>query len=282
MDRNNFRGRLSPLSRYTSPRLLAGFTLIELLVVISIIALLVAILLPALRNARIAAQATQSLAQARTIHFSLMLYAQDNRSFLPYYRNDTPSLTSGAYWAGLLYHRGYQPNFNGFWGPNRLIQGVTISNMKSSFGNFHWHYIGYSINSEGAMPSPNINYVASSAWGWSHHTGTLEIGAARNPDPDRHFLVGEAFRPGVFYGTAPVSGVGQADGISNITFNNSNTTIYTHNSRAVRIYVDGHGNMNSGEDLGWNATSDRSGTWITTFSSQRAPYFNMRYPENWD
>ena len=86
----------------------------------------------------------------------------------------------------------------------------------------------------------------------------------------------------MFYGSAPVSGVGQADGISNITFNNSNTTIFTHNKRAIRMYVDGHGNMNSGEDLGWNAINDRTGTWITTFSSQRAPYFNMRYPENWD
>lgn len=260
-----------------------GFTLIELLVVISIIALLVAILLPALKSARVAAQATQSLAQVRTVYFSLTLYAHDNRSFLPYSRNDTPAASSGEYWAGLIYHGGYQPNFNAFWGPGRVIQGVTISNMKGSRGNFHWHYIGYSVNYDGAMPRPSTSFHPTySSYPSTRATGTLELGANRNPNPARHLLVTEGFKPGVFFGYAPDSGVGRADGVSSMTVKSADFSFFTYNKRAVRMYVDGHGNMNEGLDLGWIATDARTGTWDNSFTSGTAPYFNMRYPNLWN
>ena len=60
-----------------------GFTLIELLVVIAIIALLVAILLPALSEARTAAQGAVSISNLRQLNTAIATYAgQNNDSFV--------------------------------------------------------------------------------------------------------------------------------------------------------------------------------------------------------
>ncbi len=61
-----------------------GFTLVELLVVIGIIAILIAILMPSLSAARAAAQTVQCAANERQIMQGFVLYAGDNRGFLPY------------------------------------------------------------------------------------------------------------------------------------------------------------------------------------------------------
>lgn len=62
---------------------LQGFTLIELAVVISIIALLIAILLPALRAARLTAQAAVCLSNQRQVGLALQMYAEDYDEHFP-------------------------------------------------------------------------------------------------------------------------------------------------------------------------------------------------------
>lgn len=61
----------------SSERASGGFTLVELLVVISIVAILVALLLPALRAARNAADATMCLSNQRQNYLALVLYNED-------------------------------------------------------------------------------------------------------------------------------------------------------------------------------------------------------------
>jgi prepilin-type processing-associated H-X9-DG protein/prepilin-type N-terminal cleavage/methylation domain-containing protein len=60
-----------------------AFTLVELLVVIGIIAMLVAMLLPALNKAREASKAATCLSNLRQINTAFILFAHDNRGFLP-------------------------------------------------------------------------------------------------------------------------------------------------------------------------------------------------------
>ena len=65
----------------------AGFTLVELLVVIGIIALLIAILLPTLNKAHEQANELRCQSNLRQLGNGFLLYAQDNRNYLPWTGN---------------------------------------------------------------------------------------------------------------------------------------------------------------------------------------------------
>jgi prepilin-type N-terminal cleavage/methylation domain-containing protein/prepilin-type processing-associated H-X9-DG protein len=62
----------------------AGFTLIELLVVIAIIAILAAMLLPTLTKAKEQGRSTVCKNNMHQLCLSMLLYADDNRDFLPW------------------------------------------------------------------------------------------------------------------------------------------------------------------------------------------------------
>ncbi len=91
----------------------SAFTLVELLVVVSIIALLISLLLPALRNAKAAANSTVCLSQMRQTALGTLTYTTDHRGSLPYRYFQLKGVNGWPSWGHIAWNDLINPYLDG-------------------------------------------------------------------------------------------------------------------------------------------------------------------------
>jgi prepilin-type N-terminal cleavage/methylation domain-containing protein/prepilin-type processing-associated H-X9-DG protein len=143
----------------------AGFTLIELLVVIAIIAILAAMLLPALSKAKVRAQGISCLSNMKQLQVATIIYAGDNRDFIPGNQGKTQS------GSGIIGEAPNEPNWvagavdNPVGCTNIFLLGVagdvdpisgnallgSIGNYSKSVGVYHCPSDQYTLPATGAL-----------------------------------------------------------------------------------------------------------------------------------
>lgn len=240
----------------------AAFTLIELLVVISIIALLVSILLPALKQARGAAMMVSNLSSLKQVQYGLLMYADDNQTSLPWAQFQYPG-TGDRYWGGKLCTEGYIPDPRGFWSPFRDTSGFDFPAMALSSSGADWNSTGYSVNTDGIMPS----------YGNSSGLTPLKIGKKAAMKPTDVLTVTEAFSE-YYYSI-------HKDGTHRITVYDANP-LFTWQGQSAQAYLDGHVIAASSEKIGWRAGDERTGVWIALWGSNGYPWYSLLQSAPWD
>jgi prepilin-type N-terminal cleavage/methylation domain-containing protein len=246
----------------------SAFTLIELLVVISIISLLIALLLPALKTAQTTSHLTQSLANEKQLATAILLYAQDNRSSVPFaLTGGTPSNVSASVtpptWSWLLLNRGYVSSINVYWSPARDMMNMDLASMPanptSAFS--YWLYTGYGANAE------VMTHIGEASRGWIDVYGDatafpaaqfpngvapMKLDESRTPPPEGVMLLADCWNNRDSYSRGNTGFYRSTWSTIWNTQNNVNMVLFNYNGVVPYVFLDGHAVADSGARLGWD------------------------------
>lgn len=199
------------------------FTILELLVVVSIIMILASLLLPALRNAKVAAKRTQCAGNLRQIGILMAQYLDDNSAWYPYAYNATDKY---KFWAGKLVAGSGLKNLNLFICPANshvnpdLFNGSLEARLTA---NGLLGYVSYGVNCYGTCPTASTSTCAVKA-----RSFPSDLMLAMDCDVDTAGYDGWYIAAEDLFKSA-----GSAL--------NSSYLMERHNRRFNLLYVDGHG-----------------------------------------
>ncbi len=151
----------------------SAFTLIEILVVVSIVGILAALITATASNVSRSGQMAKSVSNLRTIGAGVALYASENGSRLPVWKDDSPGGT-GLWWETLLPYTGenievfHSPADTNFDATNRESLFETVS--------YGWNYQVVGRNPEERPPDEEPsqpNYYRKRLSFFTHTSDTL-------------------------------------------------------------------------------------------------------------
>ena len=168
-----------------------AFTLIELLVVIAIIAILAALLMPALKEARLAALGSMCLSNQHQVSLGLSAYARDHQDLFPlYYDAD-----SGRVWGNTLATQleYIPPRSSVFYcpliKPNNFQDALTTSYQITSGGRPLALIFGMPLY----WGDPNVEFMTIPYNEPNAHEGQMNQALMQNPSST--FLVADSISP---------------------------------------------------------------------------------------
>jgi prepilin-type N-terminal cleavage/methylation domain-containing protein/prepilin-type processing-associated H-X9-DG protein len=255
----------------------SAFTLVELLVVIGIISVLIALLLPALNKAREAAKSVQCLSNMRQIAQGIMMYANDNKGYLPPTSANGRPNPAGATipYSALLGspEYGYIGNPDVFFCPDRLnmgLDGEVIAGVHAAMKqassqspragayDLNWAYVSYAANVFGCMPKESLF-----------------------EDPTYSYFLLKMSQPGfnsadmltVIDGYTPSSAAGGRWGGYSAR-PNDNFRPWVHGGGMVNCaFMDGHCASVQATELGWDPKIAAADKWMPAHSSLARPWY---------
>jgi prepilin-type N-terminal cleavage/methylation domain-containing protein len=161
-----------------------AFTLVELLVVIGIIALLISILLPSLNQARENAKATQCLNNIRQVGLAFMMYANDNKGYLP---NRTASRSARLSSDWVFWQTGRDINESNV--VRYMNNGAGVGKAPLRCPTDNWE--GHQLNGNAAADGPYFYSYAVSTRIMNNDPNNKHLNLGRVKNPTRKVLIVE-------------------------------------------------------------------------------------------
>lgn len=201
------------------------------------------------------------------------MYAGDNNDHLPL-RNGTPPTNFWPCWSGKLVGDGYLADPTMFWSPLRNTGWfgtsiyASLDEMRTNPSANSYQYTGYAVNMR-LMGNQNDPVTYRLDTGFPVHSAASN----QSPGPEEILLMTEYFDSSAYANALRLDGYWKAQ-----HSDDDRLMPFTYRGQSAQSYLDGHVVATDSRDIGWQATSDRTGFWLPASHNhwaRQGPWFRL-------